>query len=41
MMKILFIYRHPSMGFSIGKVFRPIEVDMKKYSEVDSIYMPT
>ena len=30
MMKILFIYRHPSMGFSIGKVFRPIEEEMKK-----------
>lgn len=29
MMKILFIYRHPSMGFSIGKVFRPIEEEMK------------
>ena len=41
MMKILFIYRHPSMGFSIGKVFRPIEEEMKKYAEVDSIYMPT
>jgi glycosyltransferase family 4 len=40
-MKILFIYRHPSMGFSIGKVFRPIEEEMKKYAEVDSIYMPT
>ena len=38
MMKILFIYRHPSMGFSIGKVFRPIEEEMKKYAEVDSIY---
>ena len=41
MMKILFIYRHPSMGFSIGKVFRPIEEEMKKYAEVDSIYMQT
>ena len=41
MMKILFIYRHPSMGFSIGKVFRPFEEEMKKYAEVDSIYMPT
>lgn len=24
-MKILFIYRNSHMGFSIGKVFRPIE----------------
>lgn len=28
------------MGFSIGKVFRPIEEEMRKYAEVDSIYMP-
>lgn len=39
-MKILYIYRHPDMGFSIGKVFRPIEEKMKKYAEVDSIYLP-
>ncbi len=28
------------MGFSIGKVFRPIEEEMRKYAEVDSVYMP-
>lgn len=28
------------MGFSIGKVFRPIEHEMKKWNEVDSIYLP-
>ena len=28
------------MGFSIGKVFRPIENEMKKHAEVDSIYLP-
>ena len=39
-MKILYIYRHPDMGFSIGKVFRPIENEMKKHAEVDSIYLP-
>lgn len=39
-MKILYIYRHPDMGFSIGKVFRPIENEMKKFAEVDSIYLP-
>lgn len=39
-MKILYIYRHPDMGFSIGKVFRPIEEEMKKYAEVESIYLP-
>lgn len=28
------------MGFSIGKVFKPIEAEMKKYAEVDSIELP-
>ena len=39
-MKVLYIYRHPNLGYSIGKVFRPIENEMKKYAEVDSIYLP-
>lgn len=39
-MRILFIYRHPDMGFSIGKVFKPIEEEMRKYAEVDSVYLP-
>lgn len=39
-MRVLYIYRHPDMGFSIGKVFRPIEEEMRKYAEVDSVYMP-
>lgn len=39
-MKILYIYRHPNLGYSIGKVFHPIEEEMKKYAEVDSIYLP-
>ena len=39
-MKVLYIYRHPDMGYSIGKVFRPIEEEMKKHAEVDSIYLP-
>lgn len=39
-MKILYIYRHPDMGFSIGKVFRPIENEFKKYADVDSVYLP-
>lgn len=38
-MKVLYIYRHPSMGYSIGKVFRPIEQEMGKYVEINSIYM--
>lgn len=28
------------MGFSIGKVFKPIELDMKEFCEVDSIELP-
>ena len=39
-MKILFIYRHPDMGYSIGKVFHSIEVEMKNKAEVNSIYLP-
>ena len=39
-MKILYIYRNPKMGFSIGKVFKPIEEEMKKYAVVDSIELP-
>lgn len=39
-MKVLFVYRHPDMGFSIGKVFKPIETEMRKYAEVDCVYMP-
>ena len=39
-MRILYIYRNPNMGFSIGKVFKPIEEEMKKYAEVDSVYLP-
>lgn len=39
-MKVLFIYRNPQMGFSIGKVFKPIEEEMRKYCEVDSVMLP-
>ena len=39
-MKILYIYRHPDLGFSIRKVFHPIEREMKNYADVDSIYLP-
>lgn len=39
-MKVLYIYRHPDMGYSIGKVFRPIEEEMRKYAEVDALYLP-
>lgn len=39
-MKILYIYRNPNMGISIGKVFKPIEQEMEKYAEVKSIILP-
>ena len=40
MLRVLYIYRHSDMGYSIGRVFKPIEEEMKKYAEVDSIYLP-
>lgn len=39
-MKVLYIYRNPEMGFSIGKVFKPIETEMRKYCEVDRVVLP-
>ena len=39
-MNILFINRNPQMGFSIGKVFKPIEQEMRKYGEVESVELP-
>ena len=39
-MKILFINRNHQMGFSIGKVFKPIEAEISKYVEVYSIELP-
>lgn len=39
-MKVLFIYRNHSMGFSVGKVFRPIEIEMGKYAKVESLELP-
>lgn len=39
-MKILFIYRNPSMGPSIRRVFQPIEEVLGKEDEVDSLSLP-
>lgn len=39
-MRVLYIYRHPDMGYAIRRVFKPIEEEMKKYAEVDSVYLP-
>ena len=39
-MRVLFITRHPKLGFSIGKCFAPIIEAMKKKCEVDSIILP-
>lgn len=39
-MKILFIYRNPKMGFSVGKVFNPIEEEMRKYAEIEGLTLP-
>ncbi|MFI3302530.1 MAG: glycosyltransferase family 1 protein [Rikenellaceae bacterium] len=40
-MKVLYIYRHPDMGFSIGRVFAPIEEAMRQSCDVDSLYLPS
>lgn len=39
-MKILYVYRNPEMGISIGKVYSQIEDKMKSLCDVDSVYMP-
>lgn len=39
-MRILYIYRNPAIGFSIGRVFHPIEQAMKQNCEVESFYLP-
>lgn len=39
-MKILYIYRNKTLGFSIANVFTPIEEEMKKHADVDSFYLP-
>lgn len=39
-MKVLYIYRHTDLGYSIRKVFQSIEDEMKKHAEVYSIYLP-
>lgn len=39
-MRILLIYRHPSMGFSIGKVFKTVEDELRKNADVATLYMP-
>ena len=39
-MKILFVYRNSAMGVSVGKVFRPIEKEMAKYAQVNSLELP-
>lgn len=39
-MKILYLYRNRAMGYSIGKVFAPIETTVSEYEEVDSLSMP-
>ena len=39
-MKILLIYRNKEMGFSIGKVFKPIEQELRNFCDVDSIELP-
>ena len=39
-MRILLIYRHPNMGFSIGKVFKTIEDELRKTISIETLYLP-
>ena len=39
-MRILYIYRNKELGPSIRRVFQPVEDEMKKYAEVQSIFLP-
>lgn len=39
-MKVLYVYRNPAMGISIGKTYSQIEKSMKSLCDVDSVYMP-
>ena len=40
MMRVLYITRHPHLGFSIGKNFAPIIRGMRAKCEVDSVILP-
>lgn len=39
-MKILYIYRHPAMGYSIQRVFKPIERALAEQHDVHSMSLP-
>lgn len=39
-MRVLYLYRNRSQGYSITKVFRPIEETMRWWAEVDRFEMP-
>lgn len=39
-MKILYIYRNPQSGFSIGRVFSPIASEVGKTEDVTNLFLP-
>jgi glycosyltransferase involved in cell wall biosynthesis len=39
-MKIIYLYRNPQSGFSIGRVFETISTEVSKTCEVENVYMP-
>lgn len=39
-MRILYIYRNKELGPSIRRVFQPVEEEMRKFAEVESIFLP-
>jgi glycosyltransferase involved in cell wall biosynthesis len=38
--KITYFYRNPQCGFSIQRVFKTLTEEIKKYAEVEEVYMP-
>ncbi len=40
-MKINYYYRHPKVGFSIGKVYNTIAEEIRKSKSVKEVYMPS
>jgi glycosyltransferase involved in cell wall biosynthesis len=39
-MKIIYLYRNPQSGFSIGRVFETISAEVSKICEAENVYMP-
>jgi len=40
-MKIIYFYRNPNVGFSIGKVFKAISREISKKKQIHEVFMPS